>query len=60
APLYSEEQINPWINFQPLGWISFAPLVTRTKPDRFAQHQMHLLDAESDMHKGLTYDYLHH
>ncbi|WP_234942142.1 HupE/UreJ family protein, partial [Enterobacter hormaechei] len=25
---YSEEQINPWINFQPLGWISFAPLVT--------------------------------
>ncbi|MGQ5822615.1 hypothetical protein ACUNIV_24800, partial [Serratia sp. IR-2025] len=28
APLYSEEQINPWINFQPLGWISFAPLVT--------------------------------
>ncbi|WP_275061031.1 P22AR C-terminal domain-containing protein, partial [Enterobacter sp. GER_MD16_1505_Eko_090] len=27
---YSEEQINPWINFQPLGWISFAPLVTST------------------------------
>ncbi|MFH2736633.1 phage protein NinX family protein [Enterobacter hormaechei] len=26
--MYSEEQINPWINFQPLGWISFAPLVT--------------------------------
>jgi hypothetical protein len=30
-PLYSEEQINPWINFQPLGWISFAPLVTFMK-----------------------------
>ena len=26
--IHSEEQINPWINFQPLGWISFAPLVT--------------------------------
>ncbi|MEH3538953.1 hypothetical protein POV94_23540, partial [Enterobacter roggenkampii] len=31
---YSEEQINPWINFQPLGWISFAPLVTTIIRDK--------------------------
>lgn len=34
--------------------------VTRMKPDRFAQHQMHLLRVADDMHKGLTYDHLHH
>ncbi|EHU94678.1 hypothetical protein ECDEC4B_2988, partial [Escherichia coli DEC4B] len=27
---------------------------------QIAQHQMHLLRVADDMHKGLTYDHLHH